>query len=60
MTFLYHTYEYIPEDKIKSAVVMVYEIFGFTDHIHNFANSLANKGYLYLPDIFSRLEKSVI
>ena len=53
-------FEYAPEKKIKSAVVMVYEIFGVTNHIHNFANSLANKGYLvYIPDIFSRLEKSV-
>ena len=53
-------FEYVPEDKIKSAIVMVYEIFGCTDHIHNLANSLANKGYLVnVPDIFSRLEKSV-
>ncbi|MDC3023980.1 dienelactone hydrolase family protein [Alphaproteobacteria bacterium] len=53
-------YEYIPEENIKSSIVLVYEIFGITSHIHSFANLLAKKGYVvYLPDIFSRIEKGV-
>ena len=32
-------YEYTPEEKIKSAIVLVYEIFGVTSHIHNFAGN---------------------
>ena len=50
----------MPDENIKSAIVLVYEIFGATDHMHNFAAKLASKGYLvYLPDIFSRIEKNV-
>ncbi len=53
-------YEYLPKKQTKSAIVLVYEIFGYTKHIHNFSNLLADKGYLvYLPDIFSRLENNV-
>ena len=53
-------FEYAPENNTKSAIVMVYEIFGATNHIHNFAKLLANKGYLvYVPDIFYRIEKNV-
>ena len=40
--------------------MLVYEIFGATEHMHNFASKLASKGYLvYLPDIFSRIEINV-
>ena len=53
-------FEYVPNEKIKSAIVLIYEIFGATNHMHNFAFKLASKGYLvYLPDIFSRIEKGV-
>ncbi len=53
-------FEYVPDDKTKSAIVLVYEIFGTTKHIHNFAEKLAKKGYLvYVPDIFSRIEQEV-
>ena len=53
-------FEYVPDDKIKSAIVLIYEIFGATNHIHKFADKLAKKGYLvYLPDIFSRVEIAV-
>ena len=53
-------YEYKPENKEKSAIVMICEIFGITDHIHNFAKLLSKKGYLvFVPDIFHRIEKNV-
>mgnify|MGYP001346608494 CR=1 FL=1 len=53
-------YEYVPKNKTKSAIVLVYEIFGVTLHMHKFARMLASKGYLvYMPEIFSRLEKNV-
>ena len=39
---------------------MICEIFGITDHIHNFAKLLSEKGYLvFVPDIFHRIEKNV-
>ena len=54
-------FEYSPDDNIKSVIVLVYEIFGATKHIHNFALKLASKNYLvFIPDIFSRIEKNVI
>ena len=53
-------YEYIPDGLKKTAIILVYEIFGATDHIHNFAKLLSEKGYLvYIPDIFHRIEKNV-
>ena len=53
-------FEYVPDDKTKSAIVLIYEIFGTTKHIHSFAEKLAKKGYLvYVPDIFSRVELGV-
>ena len=53
-------FEHFPDQNIKSAIVLVYEIFGATEHMHNFAAKLASKGYLvYLPDIFSRIEIDV-
>ena len=54
-------FEYLPENNIKSAIVLIYEIFGATNHIHNFAKYLASKNYLvYIPDIFDRVEKNVV
>ncbi len=53
-------FEYEPESQIKSSIIMIYEIFGATNHIHNFASLLADKGYLvYVPDIFHRIEKNI-
>ena len=53
-------FEYTPAGQIKSAIILVYEIFGATDHIHSFAKQLSDKGYLvYIPDIFHRIEQSV-
>ena len=53
-------YEYSPKKDIKSVIILIYEIFGVTKHIHNFAQMLAGKGYLVqIPDIFSRIEKDV-
>ena len=53
-------HEYHPKKEIKSSVVLVYEIFGKTNHIHNLATKIAENNILvYVPDIFSRLEKNV-
>ena len=53
-------FEYEPENETKSSIIMIYEIFGATNHIHNFARLLADKGYLvYIPDIFYRIEKNI-
>ena len=53
-------FEYEPKGKIKSAIVLIYEIFGATDHIHSFSKLLAQKGYLVcIPDIFYRIEKNI-
>ena len=53
-------YKFEPDNEIKSAIILVYEIFGITPHIKNFAKILASKGYLvYVPDIFHRIEKNV-
>ena len=30
-------YEYSPKKDIKSVIILIYEIFGVTKHIHNFA-----------------------
>ena len=54
-------HEFHPNNEIKSSVILVYEIFGKTDHINNFANKIAENDILvYVPDIFSRLEKNVV
>ncbi len=53
-------YKFEPDNEVKSAIILVYEIFGITSHIKNFAKILASKGYLvYVPDIFHRIEKNV-
>ena len=54
-------YEIKPSNKTKNSVILVYEIFGMTDHIKNLSNKFANLGFLVnIPDIFSRIEKNVI
>ena len=54
-------FEYHPKNNIKSAIVLIYEIFGATNHIHNFAKYLANKNYLvYIPDILTEQKKTVL
>ena len=53
-------YKFEPDTEIKSAIIVVYEIFGATSHIISFAKLLANKGYIVcVPDIFHRIEKNV-
>ena len=53
--------EYKPQDNIYSSIILVYEIFGMTNHIKNFGKSLAKKGFLVqIPDIFSRLEQDAV
>ena len=52
--------QYMPENKAVGSIVILYEIFGLTNHIKKVASLYANKGYLVtIPDIFSRLEKNV-
>ena len=54
-------YEYSPKNKIHSSIILVYEIFGKTEHIHNFAIKLASEGILvHVPDIFSRFKSKMI
>lgn len=52
--------EYIPNINTNSAIVLVYEIFGTTNHIKRLASNLAEKGFIVnIPDIFSRIEDNV-
>lgn len=54
-----HKYE--PSGSPKGAIVLVYEIFGFTKHIEAMAIKLTELGYtVAVPDIFSRIEKNII
>ena len=44
----------------KKSIILVYEIFGLTDHIKNVAKEYAENGFLVaVPDIFSRLENNI-
>ena len=53
-------FEYKSNNKSDSAIVLIYEIFGMTNHIHKLANTLAENGFIVnVPDIFSRIEKNV-
>ena len=53
-------YEFIPNIPIVSSIVLLYEIFGVTEHIKELSHKLSEKGFLVnVPDIFSRLEKNV-
>ena len=53
-------FEYKSNNKSDSAIVLIYEIFGMTNHIHKLANAFAENGFIvHVPDIFSRIEKNV-
>ena len=53
-------FEYKSKDKPESAIVLIYEIFGMTNHIHKLANTFAENGFIVnIPDIFSRIERNV-
>ena len=44
----------------NKSIILVYEIFGLTDHIKNVAKEYAENGFLVaIPDIFSRLENNI-
>ena len=52
--------QYMPEKEVNVSIVILYEIFGLTNHIKKVASLYANEGYLVtIPDIFSRLEKNI-
>ena len=53
--------QFKPENTTSNkSIILVYEIFGLTDHIKNVAKEYAENGFLVaVPDIFSRLEKNV-
>jgi len=52
--------EYKPANKAHSAIILVYEIFGITNHIKNLAIKISENGFIVnIPDIFSRLEENV-
>ena len=54
-------FEYKSNNEPESAIVLIYEIFGMTNHIHKLANTFAKNGFLVnIPDIFSRIEKNVV
>ena len=48
--------QFEPENNtINKSIILVYEIFGLTDHIKNVAKEYAENGFLVaIPDIFSR------
>lgn len=50
-----------PENNTNNkSIILVYEIFGLTDHIKNVAKEYAENGFLVaIPDIFSRLENNI-
>ena len=50
-----------PENNTNKSIILVYEIFGLTDHIKNVAKEYAENGFVVaIPDIFSRLENMFI
>ena len=53
--------EFQPENNLNNkSVILVYEIFGLTNHIKNVAKEYAKNGFLVsIPDIFSRLEENI-
>ncbi len=53
--------QFEPENNISNkSIILVYEIFGLTDHIKNIAEEYAKNGFLVaVPDIFSRLENNI-
>ena len=53
--------QFDPENNTRNkSIILVYEIFGLTDHIKNVAKEYAKNGFLVvIPDIFSRLENNI-
>ena len=53
--------QFEPENNTSNkSIILVYEIFGLTDHIKNIAKEYAENGFLVaIPDIFSRLENNI-
>ena len=53
--------QFEPENNTShKSIILVYEIFGLTDHIKNVAKEYAENGFLVaIPDIFSRLENNI-
>ena len=53
--------QFEPENNTSNkSIILVYEIFGLTDHIKNVAKEYAENGFLVaIPDIFSRLENNI-
>jgi len=52
--------EYKSKNEPESAIVLIYEIFGMTNHIHKLANTFTENGFIVnIPDIFSRIERNV-
>ena len=53
--------QFIPEENKKNkSIIIVYEIFGLTNHIKNVAEEYAKNGFLVtIPDLFSRLESNI-
>ena len=53
--------QFSPEkNKNNKSIIIVYEIFGLTDHIKNVGEEYAKNGFLVtIPDLYSRLEDSV-
>ena len=54
--------QFSPEkNKNNKSIIIVYEIFGLTDHIKNVGEEYAKNGFLVtIPDLYSRLEDSII
>lgn len=53
--------EFSPEkNQNNKSIIIVYEIFGLTDHIKNVAEEYAKNGFLVIiPDLFSRLKSNI-
>ncbi len=58
--FAFGTYEAMPKDKPRGAIVVIQEIFGVNSHIRNVTDGYAAAGYAALaPQIFDRVERNV-
>ena len=52
--------QFNPQNEVKGAIVLIYEIFGITEHIESVATNFAEIGYkVIVPDIFARIKKNV-
>ena len=53
--------QFSPEkNQNNKSIIIVYEIFGLTNHIKNLAEEYAKNGFLVvIPDLFSRLESNI-